>query len=69
METWLRVAERTATVGRPAPACASTKLVKLRREVDMVRWLCFHMELLYRDYKGVSIRIPAFELRLNIQAL
>lgn len=69
METWLRVAEHTATVGRPAPACASAKHVKLCCESDIVKWLCVHTELLYRAYEGVSISIPAFELRLNIQAL
>lgn len=69
METWLRVAERTASVGRPAPASASAKHIKLCCELDIVKWLCFHIELLYTDYKGVSISIPAFELRLNIQAL
>lgn len=69
METWLCVAERAASVGRPAPACASTKHVKLCCELDIVKWLGLHIELLYTYYKGVSISIPAFELRVNIQAL
>lgn len=69
METWLCVAEHTTTVGRPAPTCASTKHVKLCCELKIVKWLCFHIELLDTDYRGVSISIPAFELRLNIQAL
>lgn len=66
METWLRVAEHTATAGWPAPACATRKHVKLHAEVDTDKRLLFpHRE----DYKGVSISIRAFELRLNIQAL
>lgn len=66
METWLHVAEHAATAGRPAPACAAIMHVKLRAEVDTDKQLFFpHRE----DYKGVSISIRAFELRLNIQAL
>jgi len=41
MVMWLCVAKHTATPGRPAPACASTKHVQLWCELDIVKKLCF----------------------------